>query len=105
MAKSIGDMAASQIKKTKMMLEADEKRDAMFLKHKAEEAKRNREHELMLARIYMGIAYNQKPSQIVTPQVPQYISYSSASPPPFNNYSFSNTGVADYGQSSYNSPK
>ena len=33
------------------MIEADQKRDELFLKHKEEEAKRNREHELRLAQI------------------------------------------------------
>ena len=34
------------------MVEADRKRDELFLKHKEEEAKRNREQELRLAQIY-----------------------------------------------------
>ena len=34
------------------MIEADWKRDELFLKHKEEEIKRNREHELRLAQIY-----------------------------------------------------
>ena len=34
------------------MVESDRKRDELFLKHKEEEAKRNREQELRLAQIY-----------------------------------------------------
>ena len=34
------------------MIEADRKRDELFLKYKEEEAKRNRKHELRLAQIY-----------------------------------------------------
>lgn len=37
----------------KVMIDADRNRDRLFLEHKAEEAKRNREHELSIARIMM----------------------------------------------------
>ena len=57
------DLAGALIKRTKLMIEADKKRDELFLKHKAdeaqrtreykaEEASRNRQHELRLAQIY-----------------------------------------------------
>ena len=52
MAKGMEDLASSQIKRAKLMIEADRKRDELFLKHKEEEVKRNREHELRLAQIY-----------------------------------------------------
>ena len=34
------------------MIEANRKKNELFLKHKEEEVKRNREHELRLAQIY-----------------------------------------------------
>ena len=34
------------------MLEADRKRDEIFLKHREQEAEHNREHEIKLAEIY-----------------------------------------------------
>ena len=40
MAKEMGGMAASQIKKTKIMIEADKNRDRLCLEYKAEEAKK-----------------------------------------------------------------
>ena len=50
--KGTEDLASSQIKRAKLMIEGDQKRDELFLKHKKEEAKQNREHELRLAQIY-----------------------------------------------------
>ena len=52
MAKGMQDLPSSQTKHAKLMIEADWKRDELFLKHKEEEAKENREHELKLAQIY-----------------------------------------------------
>ena len=49
MVKDMEDLASSQIRRAKLMIEADRKRDELFLKHKKEEAKWNREHELRLA--------------------------------------------------------
>ena len=60
------DLAGAQIKMTKLMVEADKKRDKLFLKHKAdepqrtreykaEEASKNQEHELRLAQIYASV--------------------------------------------------
>ena len=65
-AKGIEDLAGAQIKRTKLMIEADKKRDELFLKHRAdetqrtreyrvEEASKNREHKLRLAQIYASI--------------------------------------------------
>ena len=65
-AKGMEDLAGAQIKRTKLMIEADKKRDELFLKHKADEAQRkreykakesskNREHELILAQIYVSV--------------------------------------------------
>ena len=65
-AKGIEDLAGAQIKRTKLMIEADKKRDELFLKRKAdetqrtceyrvEEASKNREHKLRLAQIYASI--------------------------------------------------
>ena len=58
MAKGMEDLASSQIKRAKLMIEADRKRDELFLKHKEEEAKRNREYELRLAQIYVTALAN-----------------------------------------------
>ena len=52
MAKGMQDIASSQIKRAKLMIEAHRKREKLFLKYKEEEAKRNREHKLSLAQIY-----------------------------------------------------
>ena len=52
MEKGMQDLDSSQIKRAKLMIEADRKRDELFLKYKEEEAKRNRKHELRLAQIY-----------------------------------------------------
>ena len=60
------DLAGAQIKMTKLMVEANKKRDKLFLKHKAdepqrtreykaEEASKNQEHELRLAQIYASV--------------------------------------------------
>ena len=62
----VEDLAGAQIKRTKLMIEADKKRDELFLKHRAdetqrtreyrvEEASKNREHKLRLAQIYASI--------------------------------------------------
>ena len=52
LANSVEQMASSQAKKHRLTIEADLKRDEMYLKHKEEENQRNREHELRLAEIY-----------------------------------------------------
>ena len=52
MAKGMQDIASSQIKRAKLMIEAHRKREKLFLKYKEEEAKRNREYELSLAQTY-----------------------------------------------------
>ena len=39
MVKDMEDLASSQIRRAKLMIEADRKRDELFLKHKKEEAK------------------------------------------------------------------
>ena len=65
-AKGMEDLAGAQTKRMKLMMEADKKRDELFLKHKADEAQRtheykaeedckNWEHELRLAQIYASI--------------------------------------------------
>ena len=43
-AKGMEDLAGAQIKKTKLMIKADKKRDELFLKLKADEAQRTREY-------------------------------------------------------------
>ena len=59
-AKGMEDLAGAEIKRTKLMIKADQKRDELFLKHKAdeaqgtreykaEEASKNREHELRIS--------------------------------------------------------
>ena len=64
--KGMEDLPGAQIKRTKLMIEADKKRDELFLKHRAdetqrtreyrvEEASKNREHKLRLAQIYASI--------------------------------------------------
>ena len=64
MAKGMEDLASSQIKRAKLMIEADRKRDELFLKHKEEEAKRNREHKLRLAQIYATALANSTQNRI-----------------------------------------
>ena len=65
-AKGMEDLPGAQIKKTKLMIKADKKRDKFFLKHKTDEAQRtreykaekaskNRECELRLAQIYVSV--------------------------------------------------
>ena len=39
------DLAGAQIKRTKLMTEADKKGDELFLKHKADEAQRTHEYK------------------------------------------------------------
>ena len=39
MAKGMGYLASSQIRRAKLMIEDDRKRDELFLKHKKEEAR------------------------------------------------------------------
>ena len=58
MAKVKEDLASSQIKRAKLMIEAYRKRDELFLKDKEGEAKRNREHELRLVQIYAAALPN-----------------------------------------------
>ena len=43
-AKGMEDLAGAQIKKTKLMIKVDKKRDELFLKLKADEAQRTREY-------------------------------------------------------------
>ena len=51
-AKTMQNMAESQVKRTKMTLEAGEKREERRRKDRLEEAERNRKHELEIANIY-----------------------------------------------------
>ena len=44
-AKGMEDLAGAEIKRTKLMMEADKKRDELFVKHKADEAQRTREYK------------------------------------------------------------
>ena len=39
------DLAGAQTKTTKLMMEADKKRDELFLKHKADETQRTHEYK------------------------------------------------------------
>jgi len=79
LAKGVEDMNSSQMKRTQMMIEADVKRDELFLKHKAEEAEKNREHELRLAQVYSAMF-----TRYAQPQPPQSIPHwqNSSSVPP-----------------------
>ena len=61
-AQSIEQIASSQMKKHRMTIEADLKRDEMFLQYKREEAERNREHEIKLAEIYARAMVRPEPS-------------------------------------------
>ena len=61
-AQSIEQIASSQMKKHRMTIEADLKRDEMFLQYKREEAERNREHEIKLAEIYARAMARPEPS-------------------------------------------
>ena len=65
-SKGMKDLAGVQIKRTKLMIEADKKRDELFLEHKedeaqqtheykAEETSKNWEYELRLAYIYASV--------------------------------------------------
>ena len=65
-AKGMEDLAGSQIKRTKLMIDLDKKWNKLFLKHntdeaqqpreyKAKEASKNREHELGLAQNYASV--------------------------------------------------
>ena len=58
MAKGMEDLASSQIKRAKLMIESDWKEDELFLKHKEEEVNWNREHELRLTQIYAAALAN-----------------------------------------------
>ena len=59
MAIGMEDLASSQIQRAKLMIDTYQKRDELFLKHKEEEAKRNKEHELRLSQIYAtALAYS-----------------------------------------------
>ena len=44
-AKGMEDLAGAKIKRTKLMVKTDQKRDELFLKHKADEAQRTREYK------------------------------------------------------------
>ena len=46
------NMAKSQVKRMKMALDAEERRDERKSKERMEEAERNRKHELEIAKIY-----------------------------------------------------
>ena len=65
-AKGMQDLAGAQSKRTKLMIEADKKRDKLFLKHKADKTQRtseyksewdskNPQHELRLAQMYASV--------------------------------------------------
>ena len=69
------DLAGAQIERTKLMIEVDRKRDELFLKHKAdeaqgtreykaEEASKNREHELILAQMYASVRLASRGSMV-----------------------------------------
>ena len=44
-AKGMEDLAGAEIKRTKLMMEADKKRDELFVKHKADEPQQTREYK------------------------------------------------------------
>ena len=58
MAKGMEDLASSQIKRARLMIESDWKEDELFLKHKEKEVNWNREHELRLTQIYAAALAN-----------------------------------------------
>ena len=55
LADNIDKMHSSQIKKSRENIEVDFKRDALFLKHKKDEAERNRQHELKLLKYMLNL--------------------------------------------------
>ena len=77
-------LASVQMKKHKLPLESDIKREEMFLKFKQDEVKKNREHKLEMAKIYANAmihqvsypvpssdnnSYLQTPPQALTPSL------------------------------------
>ena len=52
LAHGVEHIAASQMKRHRLTMEADLKRDEMFLKYKQEEAEKNREHEYRMAQLF-----------------------------------------------------
>ena len=52
LAESLENIVSSQVKKHRMNVEAELKREEMYLKHKEQEAERNRQHELKIIEIY-----------------------------------------------------
>ena len=68
LAASVEQMANSQMKKHRLSMEADLKRDAMFLEFKKEETEKDREHELRIAQIYgNAMASNHQSQQFQSP--------------------------------------
>ena len=75
-----------KLKITKLIIKVDKKRDELFLKHKideaqrtleykAEEASKNREHELRLAQIYVSVRRTSYLSQADQWHLPAYRPY------------------------------
>ena len=56
---SVDQLASVQMKKHKLPLESDIKREEMFLKFKQDEVKKNREHKLEMAKIYANAMMHQ----------------------------------------------
>ena len=52
LTESLENIVSSQVKKHRMNVEAELKREEMYLKHKEQEAERNRQHELKIIEIY-----------------------------------------------------
>ena len=52
LAESLENIVSSQVKKHRMNVEAELKREEMYLKHREQEAERNRQHELKIIEIY-----------------------------------------------------
>ena len=80
LAHSVEQIALLQVKKHRLFIEADLKWGAMFLTHKKEETKRNRDNELRLAEIYTGAVSSQfGPQHAFNSTPPNIMSYLSSS--------------------------
>ena len=74
LAASIQQMASTSMKKIRLSMEADLKRDKMLLDFKREGPEKNREHELRMAQIFANA--------MASNRSPPYHPFQSPTPPP-----------------------
>ena len=86
MGAGLSQLAESHSKRQKLQMDFDRSRDEAFLKFKADEAERNRKHELQMAAIFANCLSSTQHSRFNSPNVFQPTSPSAPMYPTMSHY-------------------